>query len=129
VDPRHSVLRLPARGPAVDLHDERPRERARSAAEIIKTRGHFPTDEAAIKLIWLALRNITGTWERVADNWCSAINQFAILYEDRFPLRHTSNDHAHGRRRHCGRRERARSDLENRTERGFPHGPHALSIV
>ena len=27
--------------------------------KIIKTRGHFPTDEAATKLIWLALRNIT----------------------------------------------------------------------
>ena len=54
--------------------------------KIIKTRGHFPNDEAAVKLIWLALRNITATWERVAYNWRSAINQFAILYEDRFPL-------------------------------------------
>ena len=32
--------------------------------KIIKTRGHFPTDEAATKLIWLALRNITAKWER-----------------------------------------------------------------
>ena len=30
--------------------------------KIIKTRGHFPTDEAATKLIWLALRNITASW-------------------------------------------------------------------
>jgi len=30
--------------------------------KILKTRGHFPTDEAATKLIWLALRNITATW-------------------------------------------------------------------
>ena len=30
--------------------------------KIIKTRGHFPTDEAATKLIWLALRNITANW-------------------------------------------------------------------
>ncbi len=30
--------------------------------KIIKTRGHFPTDEAATKLIWLALRNITAGW-------------------------------------------------------------------
>jgi putative transposase len=30
--------------------------------KIIKTRGHFPTDEAATKLIWLALRNITTDW-------------------------------------------------------------------
>ncbi|MGQ5525775.1 transposase, partial [Chitinimonas sp. PSY-7] len=30
--------------------------------KIIKTRGHFPSDEAATKLIWLALRNITADW-------------------------------------------------------------------
>jgi putative transposase len=52
--------------------------------KIIKTRGHFPTDEAATKLIWLALRNITATWERAAPTWRQAMNQFAILYEDRF---------------------------------------------
>jgi transposase-like protein len=32
--------------------------------KIIKTRGHFPNDDAATKLIWLALRNITAKWER-----------------------------------------------------------------
>ena len=52
--------------------------------KIIKTRGHFPSDEAATKLIWLALRNITTDWGRAANNWKSAMNQFAILYEDRF---------------------------------------------
>jgi transposase-like protein len=52
--------------------------------KIIKTRGHFPTDEAATKLIWLALRNITATWGRPAIAWKEAMNQFAILYEDRF---------------------------------------------
>ncbi len=36
--------------------------------KIIKTRGHFPNDEAATKLIWLALRNITATWERAATH-------------------------------------------------------------
>jgi transposase-like protein len=52
--------------------------------KIIKTRGHFPTDEAATKLIWLALRNITVKWARGAIYWKAAMNQFAILYEDRF---------------------------------------------
>jgi putative transposase len=52
--------------------------------KIIKTRGHFPTDEAAIKLIWLALRNITADWVNAAHYWKEAMNQFAILYEDRF---------------------------------------------
>ena len=52
--------------------------------KIIKTRGHFPSDEAATKLIWLALRNITKDWGRAGHNWKTAMNQFAILYEDRF---------------------------------------------
>ena len=52
--------------------------------KIIKTRGHFPSDEAASKLIWLALRNITADWGRPAHNWKEAMNQFAILYQDRF---------------------------------------------
>jgi putative transposase len=52
--------------------------------KIIKTRGHFPTDEAATKLIWLALRNITAKWERMSHIWRPAMNQFAILYPDRF---------------------------------------------
>jgi len=52
--------------------------------KIIKTRGHFPSDDAATKLIWLALRNITADWGRAANHWKTAMNQFAILYEERF---------------------------------------------
>jgi len=52
--------------------------------KIIKTRGHFPSDEAATKLIWLALRNITAKWERGPRFWRAAMNQFAILFEGRF---------------------------------------------
>jgi len=52
--------------------------------KIIKTRGHFPNDTAATKLIWLALRNITATWSRASSDWREAISQFAIAYGDRF---------------------------------------------
>ena len=52
--------------------------------KILKTRGHFPTNEAATKLIWLALRNITASWAHAVHYWKAARNQFAILYEDRF---------------------------------------------
>jgi transposase-like protein len=52
--------------------------------KIIKTRGHFPTDEAATKLIWLALRKITADWSRATHDWKTAMNQFAILYAERF---------------------------------------------
>jgi len=54
--------------------------------KIIKTRGHFPGDDAATKLIWLALRNITADWGRASKEWREAMNQFAILYEERFTL-------------------------------------------
>lgn len=52
--------------------------------KIIKTRGYFPTDDAANKLIWLALRNITADWGRAAKEWREPMNQFAIAYGDRF---------------------------------------------
>jgi transposase-like protein len=52
--------------------------------KIIKTRGHFPSDDAASKLIWLALRNITADWSRASRDWKEAMNQFAIIYDERF---------------------------------------------
>jgi putative transposase len=55
--------------------------------KIIKNRGHFPSDDAAAKLIWLALRNIMKDWGRAANNWKTAMNQFAILYGERFMQR------------------------------------------
>jgi putative transposase len=52
--------------------------------KIIKTRGHFPSDDAATKLIWLALRNITVDWTMPLHHWKEAMNQFANLYAERF---------------------------------------------
>ncbi|MBR8219934.1 IS256 family transposase, partial [Burkholderia vietnamiensis] len=46
--------------------------------------GHFPNDEAAIKLLWLALRNVLAKTVRAAFDWKSAMNQFAILFGERF---------------------------------------------
>jgi putative transposase len=54
--------------------------------KIIKTRGHFPNDEAATKLIWLALRTIPASWRHAIRHWHLAMTQFAILYEDRFTV-------------------------------------------
>lgn len=53
--------------------------------KIIKNRGHFPSDDAATKLIWLALRNIMCERGRSSiREWREAMNQFAIAYGDRF---------------------------------------------
>ena len=54
--------------------------------KIIKTRGHFPNDEAATKLLWLALRNVLKKAVRSTYDWKQAMNQFAILYGERFTL-------------------------------------------
>ena len=52
--------------------------------KIIRTRGHFPSDEAATKLMWLALRNIMVDSGRSVREWRQAMNQFAIAFGDRF---------------------------------------------
>ena len=57
--------------------------RARSR-KIIKTRGSFPNDEAALKLLYLAIRNAGMRWRRAIE-WTNAMGQFAIQFGDRFP--------------------------------------------
>jgi transposase-like protein len=53
----------------------------------IKTRGHFPSDDAAAKLIWLVLRNITREGAMPVFHWKAAMVQFAIQFGDRFTKR------------------------------------------
>lgn len=52
--------------------------------KIIKNRGHFPSDEAAAKLLYLALRDIGAKWKSPPHAWKSAANQFAIQFGARF---------------------------------------------
>lgn len=56
-----------------------------SLRKIIKMRGSFPTDEAALKLLYLALRNAAKKWTMPITNWSEALNRFAILWPDRMP--------------------------------------------
>lgn len=53
-----------------------------SLRKIIKTRGSFPSEEAALKLLYLALRNASAKWETV-QHWKQALNQFEMLWGDR----------------------------------------------
>jgi putative transposase len=50
----------------------------------IRNKGHFPSDEAASKLIYLALRNIEAKWKRAPKEWHAAKAQFVIQFGDRF---------------------------------------------
>ena len=53
---------------------------------VIKNRGSFPNDEAALKLLYLALQNLSEKWTRPVKDWRAALNQLAILFEGRWPI-------------------------------------------
>lgn len=58
-----------------------------SLRKITKTRAAFPTEEAAIKLLWLGLQNAAKRWTMPIRNWSLTMNQFAIMFGDRLPIR------------------------------------------
>jgi putative transposase len=55
-----------------------------SLRKAIKTRGAFPSEDAALKVMYLALRNLARKWNAV-QGWKEALNRFALLWEARFP--------------------------------------------
>ena len=57
----------------------------RSLRKIIKTRGGFPNEEAALKLSFLALRQAAKKWAMPIQHWREALNHFAILWPERMP--------------------------------------------
>lgn len=57
-----------------------------SLRKVIKTRASFPNDEAAFKLLYLALRNIAKKWTMPIPNWSRAMQAFSIIYEGRVPM-------------------------------------------
>lgn len=54
--------------------------------KVIKNRASFPSDTAALKLLYLALRNIQKKWTMTIREWGSVLNQFAIKFEGRVPM-------------------------------------------
>ncbi len=62
----------------------------RQLRKIIKTRGHFPTEDAAIKLLWLALIKAEKKWTYPIRDWPRALHQFAIHFPGRVPLDHVT---------------------------------------
>jgi putative transposase len=53
--------------------------------KVTKNRASFPNDEAAIKLLFMALQNIAKKWTMPVSDWKAALSRFAIVYEERFP--------------------------------------------
>lgn len=54
-----------------------------SLRKVTKNRNSFPSDEAAIKLLYMALKNIKKKWTMPIRNWSLAIHQFSIHFEGR----------------------------------------------
>ena len=52
----------------------------------VRTRGHFPTDESALKLLFRVLNLAAKEWKMPPREWCMAKAQLAILFEERFTL-------------------------------------------
>ncbi len=50
--------------------------------KIIKNRALFPNDDAVLKILFLTLR----VYRQTLPNWSAAMNQFAILFEERVPI-------------------------------------------
>jgi putative transposase len=57
-----------------------------SLRKIIKNRALFPNDEAVLKILFPALRNIAKKWTMPIPNWSAAMNKFAILFEGQLPM-------------------------------------------
>lgn len=57
-----------------------------SLRKVTKNRGSFPNTDAATKLLYLALRNISKKWTKPIREWGRAINQFAIIFDGRVPI-------------------------------------------
>jgi transposase-like protein len=54
--------------------------------KVSRNRQSFPTTDAAMKLMFMALQNISKKWTMPIRDWGSALNQFAIIYGSRVPL-------------------------------------------
>src|ERR687894_750932 len=59
----------------------------------VRARGHFPTDEAVLKLLFLVLNLTAKEWKMPAREWTAAKAQFAILFEDRFTTIQPARSH------------------------------------
>ena len=50
----------------------------------VRVRGHFPNDDAAMKLLYLVLNNAADEWKRPPREWFEAKTQFAVVFGERF---------------------------------------------
>ena len=64
-------------------HDGFGQEKSECAVGTLR---HFPSDDAAAKLIYLALNATSAEWKRSVREWHAVRSQLTIMFEDRFPM-------------------------------------------
>lgn len=57
----------------------------RTLRKAVKNRGHFPTENSVMKVLYLAIKGVSKKWTMPIRDWKQALNQFAIKFDDRFP--------------------------------------------
>lgn len=57
----------------------------RTLRKAVKNRGHFPTEDALFKVLYLAITQVSKKWTMPIRNWKQALNQFVVKFGDRFP--------------------------------------------
>lgn len=57
-----------------------------SLRKVTKNRGHFPSDESCLKIMYLAIKNVSKNWNRPVQNWGSIMNQLHLMFENRVPI-------------------------------------------
>ncbi len=85
--PGDPVLRLPPQSVRRIIYTtdaiEAPNSKIRRA---VRTRGHFPRDDAAMKLLYLVLNHAAEQWKRPPREWFEAKAQFAVIFGGRFTV-------------------------------------------
>lgn len=56
-----------------------------SLRKAVRNRGHFPTEESLMKVLYLVIQQVSKRWTMPIRDWKQALNRFAIMYPDRFP--------------------------------------------
>lgn len=56
----------------------------RTLRKAVKTRGHFPTEDSLMKVLYLAIQGVSKKWTMPLRNWTEAMNQFSIVFEERY---------------------------------------------
>ena len=50
----------------------------------VRNRGHFSTEDALMKVLYLAICGVSKKWNMPIQGWKQALNRFAIMYPERF---------------------------------------------